>query len=95
VSIPLSPDELAAWVHDGCQRTLDLVADLSDEQMIGPLLPTVNPLLWETGHLAWFQEKFVLRQACGQPPLLDFGDALYDSGAIPHDTRWRLALPSR
>jgi iron(II)-dependent oxidoreductase len=90
-----NPDELAAWVQDGCQRTLDLVADLEDAQLIGPLLPTVNPLLWEIGHLAWFQEKFVLRQACSQPPLLDFGDALYDSGAIPHDTRWRLVLPSR
>jgi iron(II)-dependent oxidoreductase len=88
-------DELAAWVLDGAQRTLELVADLTDEQLIGPLLPTVNPLLWEIGHLAWFQEKFVLRDACGQDPILSYGDALYDSGAIPHDTRWRLRLPSR
>jgi iron(II)-dependent oxidoreductase len=88
-------DELAAWVLDGCQRTLEIVADLSDDQMVGPLLPTVNPLIWEIGHLAWFQEKFVLRQACGEEPILSHGDALYDSGAIPHDTRWRLDLPSR
>jgi iron(II)-dependent oxidoreductase len=94
-AISQDAEQLAGWVIDGCQRTLDLVADLTDEQMIGPLLPTVNPLLWEIAHLAWFQEKFVLRQACGQPPILDFGDALYDSGAIPHDTRWRLVLPSR
>ncbi|HLX47212.1 MAG TPA: selenoneine synthase SenA [Streptosporangiaceae bacterium] len=94
-AITQSAEQLAGWVIDGCQRTLDLVADLDDEQMVGPLLPTVNPLLWEIAHLAWFQEKFVLRQACGQPPILSFGDALYDSGAIPHDTRWRLALPSR
>ncbi len=86
---------LAEWVLDGTQRTLDLVADLGDEQMTAPLLPTVNPLLWEIGHLAWFQEKFVLRQACGQEPILPHGDALYDSGAIPHDTRWHLVLPSR
>jgi iron(II)-dependent oxidoreductase len=89
------PAELAGWVRDGCERTLDLVADLDDEQLIGPLLPTVNPLLWEIGHLAWFQEKFVLRQACSQTSILGYGDALYDSGAIPHDTRWRLVLPSR
>jgi iron(II)-dependent oxidoreductase len=93
--ISQSAEQLAGWVIDGCQRTLELVADLDDEQLIGPLLPTVNPLLWEIAHLAWFQEKFVLRQACGQPPILGYGDALYDSGAIPHDTRWRLALPSR
>ncbi|HWB70977.1 MAG TPA: selenoneine synthase SenA [Egibacteraceae bacterium] len=89
------PVLLADLVHDARQRVMDLVADLSDEQLVGPLLPTVNPLLWEIGHLAWFQEKFVLRQACGQPPIHHFADALWDSGAIPHDTRWRLALPSR
>ena len=90
-----SAEELAGWVTDGCQRAMELVADLSDEQLVGPLLPTVNPLIWEIGHLAWFQEKFVLRQACGEPPIRVDGDALYDSGAIPHDTRWRLVLPSR
>src|SRR5918992_2112302 len=66
-----------------------------EEKMVGPLLPTVNPLIWEIGHLAWFQEKFVLRDACGQEPILSHADALYDSGAIPHDTRWWLNLPTR
>src|SRR6185437_4375712 len=88
-------DQLADWVLDGAERTLQLVADLTDEQMIGPLLPTVNPLLWEIGHLAWFQEKFVLRDACQEDPILSFGDALYDSGAIQHDTLLRLRLPTR
>ncbi|MPZ61039.1 MAG: ergothioneine biosynthesis protein EgtB [Propionibacteriales bacterium] len=63
--------------------------------MVGPLLPTVNPLIWEIGHISWFQELFVLRRACGHDPILPFGDAIYDSGAIPHDTRWWLNLPSR
>ncbi|HEX6468214.1 MAG TPA: selenoneine synthase SenA [Streptosporangiaceae bacterium] len=91
----VDPEKLAGWVTDGAERALQLVADLTDEQMVGPLLPTVNPLIWEIGHLAWFQEKFVLRQACGHEPILSFGDAVYDSGAIPHDTRWRLDLPTR
>lgn len=90
-----SPDELATWVEDGCERALDLVADLDDEQLVGPLMPGVNPMIWEIAHLAWFQEKFVLRNACSEAPILDLEDALYDSGAIPHDTRWRLVLPSR
>ena len=93
--VAVDADELADWVRDGCERAVELVADLDDDQMAGPLLPTVNPLIWEIGHLAWFQEKFVLRQACGHAPLLANGDALYDSGAIPHDTRWSLKLPSR
>ena len=89
------PEELADWVTDGCERSLQLVADLEDEQLMVPLLPTVNPVIWEIAHLAWFQELFVLRRACGQPPILDYGDSLYDSGAVPHDTRWRLVFPSR
>jgi gamma-glutamyl hercynylcysteine S-oxide synthase len=88
-------EELAGWVDDATQRALQLVDDLDDEQMVGPMLATVNPLIWEIGHLAWFQELFVLRRARGEPPMLEQADAVYDSGAIPHDTRWQLALPSR
>src|SRR5215469_9711641 len=92
---PQDPQELAAWVVDGSERALQLVDDLSDEQLMSPLLPTVNPLIWEIAHLAWFQEKFVLRDACGHDPVLSYADALYDSGAIPHDTRWHLRYPTR
>ena len=49
--------QLAEWVYDARQRTFDLVADLDDEQLIGPYLPIVNPPLWEIGHVAWFQEN--------------------------------------
>ncbi|HZI38541.1 MAG TPA: DinB family protein, partial [Acidimicrobiia bacterium] len=61
----LNPGWLADAVRDARDRTMDLVADLSDEDMVGPMLAVVNPLIWEIGHLAWFEEKFVLRQACG------------------------------
>jgi iron(II)-dependent oxidoreductase len=82
-------------VADARARTLAVVQDLSDEQLIGPRLPIVNPLLWEIGHVAWFQEKWILRHAAGRPPIRKDGDALYDSTAIPHGVRWDLPLPSR
>src|SRR5947208_4208142 len=86
--------QLPDWVRDARQRTCDLVADLSDSQLLGPRLPTVNPLLWEIGHVAWFQEKWVLRRG-GQRSLRPDADELYDSTAIPHGTRWELQLPTR
>ena len=86
---------LASWVRDARLRTLELVADLSDEQLMGPQLRIVNPLMWEIGHVTWFQEKWVLRHAGGEAPLRADGDSLYDSAAIPHDSRWDLPLPSR
>lgn len=60
---PLSGEELAAWVSDARSRTMELVADLIDDQLVGPQLATVNPLIWEIGHLSWFSERFVLREA--------------------------------
>src|SRR6516225_900894 len=85
---------LSLWVRDARQRTLTLVADLLDEQLLGPRLSIVNPLLWEIGHVAWFQEKWVLRRD-GQQSVRSDADALYDSAAVRHDVRWDLMLPSR
>ena len=87
--------ELSAAVWDARRRTLALVDDLSDAQLFGPRLSIVNPLLWEIGHVAWFEERWALREALGRAPLMQNGDALYDSSAIPHDVRWDLPLPSR
>ncbi len=93
--LDVAPSDLAEWVTDARRRTVELAADLTDAQLMGPRLPIVNPLLWEIGHMAWFQEKWVLRHVCGEPPIRGDGDALYDSSAIPHDARWDLPLPAR
>ncbi len=87
--------EVAEALEDARRRTLELVEGLSDQQLSVPLLPIINPILWEIGHVAWFQEKWALRHLRGQPPVMAHGDALYDSAAVAHDTRWDLKLPSR
>ncbi|RZK82966.1 MAG: ergothioneine biosynthesis protein EgtB, partial [Methylobacterium sp.] len=46
--------QLLAMLQDSRARTLELVAGLGPDQLIGPRLDIVNPLLWEIGHLAWF-----------------------------------------
>ncbi len=86
--------DLAQMLTDARARTLGLVTDLTDEQLIGPRLPIVNPLLWEIGHVAWFQEYWVLRHVGGEKPILKDGDSLYDSARVPHDDRWTLPLLS-
>jgi iron(II)-dependent oxidoreductase len=86
---------LAQAVADARRRTFALVADLDDEQLFGPRLAIVNPLHWEIGHLAWFQEHWVLRDGGTRPSLRADADSLYDSMAVAHDTRWDLPLPSR
>ena len=90
----VSSNYLKEIMTDAHNRTLELVAGLDEEQLIGPKLSIVNPLRWEIGHVAWFHEKFILRDLYGRPPLLASGDAIYDSIAIHHEQRWDLPLLS-
>ena len=88
-------DALAEQVIDARARTLGLIADLDDEQLRVPYLPTINPLLWEACHAAYFHELWVLRRGAGREPLLPNVDELFDSVSIDHELRWRLPVPSR
>ena len=87
--------ELAEGLTDSRRRLQELVADLTDQQMLGPNLLIVNPPVWEIGHVGWFQEKWVLRNLDERDSLRADSDALYDSFEVFHDWRWDLALPSR
>jgi iron(II)-dependent oxidoreductase len=82
-------------LSDARARTFELTLDLDDEQWTGPRLAIVNPMKWELGHVAWFQEHWVLRHDGGMPPLRADADALWDSMRVHHDTRWDLPLPDR
>ena len=80
---------------DSRQRTLELVSDLSDEQLRVPVVDIINPPVWEIGHVAWFQERWALRHLRGEASVHSHADAFWDSAAVAHDSRWELPLPSR
>ena len=86
---------LAQRLREARARTLMLAADLTGEQLLGPVLTSVNPPLWEIAHLGWFQEYWCLRYRHENdlaPSLIDAADSLYDSARVPHATRWTLPL---
>ncbi len=92
------PDTLSRQLQSARERTRLLTRDLEGPQLFGPKLPIVNPVLWELGHVAWFQERWCLRLRADESlseSLLDGADVLYDSATVEHDTRWDLPLPSR
>jgi len=92
------PDTLSRQLRSARERTRLLTRDLEGPQLFGPKLPIVNPVLWELGHVAWFQERWCLRLRADESlseSLLDGADVLYDSATVEHDTRWDLPLPSR
>jgi ergothioneine biosynthesis protein EgtB len=91
------------------ERTL-LLADayaqaLTAQSLRVPYRATLNPPLWEWGHVAWFQEWWIARNrersrgiACdpshARPAsLMPEADNMYDSSRVAHRTRWELALP--
>lgn len=83
---------------DARRTTLALLDDLDPAQWTVPYLPIINPPLWELGHVGWFMERWCLRldaqgHASGRPLLAD-ADRWYDSGRVPHATRWSLDLPT-
>jgi len=90
------PESLSQQLRDARQRTRLLTRDLEGPQLFGPKLAIVNPVLWELGHVAWFQEHWCLRLRADESlseSVLDGADALYDSAKVAHDTRWDLPLP--
>jgi len=90
------PESLSQQLRDARQRTRLLTRDLEGPQLFGPKLAIVNPVLWELGHVAWFQERWCLRLRSDESlsgSVLDGADALYDSATVAHDTRWDLPLP--
>src|SRR5512139_2299062 len=94
-----APDPIHARDHLIAARArLDaLTADVSGAQLFGPKIEIVNPFLWELGHVAWFQELWCLTaRADGSlgASILDGTDALHDSSAVAHWTRWHLSFAS-
>ena len=86
---------LIQLVDDARQRTMNLVADLSDEQLIVPVMDIVNPFRWEMGHVAFFYDAMLLQVLGSDRLLLEGAENLYDSFKVDHDDRWDLRLPSR
>ncbi len=91
-------ERLAPALEDARARTLALYAHLDLEKLSVPCLPIVNPPLWELAHIAWFQERWCQRYdaATGRlarASMLPGADALFDSAAVGHDSRWSLAYP--
>ncbi len=91
------PAGLQSHLRAARAQTLRVTQDLDGERLLGPRLAIVNPPLWELGHVAWFQERWCLRRrpAGGlHASILPGADALYDSSAVAHATRWDLQLPA-
>ena len=91
-------ERLAQALREARERTLHVYAHLDLEKLAVPRLPIVNPPLWELAHVGWFQEHWCLRYSAGEravvrDSILSGADAMFDSAAVAHATRWSLPYP--
>lgn len=101
-----TPNELAGALQDARNTTLALFDCYAEQGMDVarrvPVLPHIDPPLWTLGHIAWFAEWYILREAESSAPvaahrhsMLTKGDDWFDPNTVPHRTRWSLELPSK
>jgi gamma-glutamyl hercynylcysteine S-oxide synthase len=104
----LNAQALARALRETRARTIGLIDAWarSDPALTTPCRPDLNLPRWELGHIGWFQEWWIDRNAqrargpvcdplhARKPSLMEGADALYDSSAIAHATRWQVQLPT-
>jgi gamma-glutamyl hercynylcysteine S-oxide synthase len=88
---------LSRWARDvlteARQRTLELVAPLSSEDLCRQHDPLMSPIVWDLGHIAGFEELWLLRNLSGP---VEFGEmpGLFNPFEHPRAVRGGLPLPT-
>ncbi len=85
-------DEWASW-----PGPVGAACEAAPHPLQVPFLETINPPLWELGHVAWFTEYWCQRyRGESSTPAVSFladADRWYDSRRVAHGSRWQLDLP--
>jgi iron(II)-dependent oxidoreductase len=73
-------------------RTLALVESLDDEQLNTVYSPTLSPLAWDLGHIANFEELWLVQTIGGRKPLHGELGRFYDAIENPRKVRGELPI---
>jgi len=86
-----SKPAIAEALSEARERTLALVEPLDDEQLNTVYSPILSPLAWDLGHIANFEELWLVQTIGGREPLHGDLGRFYD--AIENPRRIRGELP--
>ena len=85
-------EQLTADLAESRERTLRLVAPLSDEDLQRQHDPLMSPVLWDLGHIAAFEELWLTRNLDGAIEFTEM-PGLYNPFEHPRRVRGQLRLP--
>lgn len=87
-----SKEAIASRLAEARRRTLDLVAPLDDAQLNRVYSPILSPLAWDLGHIANFEELWLVQTVGGREPLHGELGRFYDAIENPRRTRGELPI---
>jgi iron(II)-dependent oxidoreductase len=73
-------------------RTLELIEPLDDEQLNRVYSPILSPLAWDLGHIANFEELWLVQTIGGREPMRGDLGRFYDAIENPRKTRGELPI---
>ncbi len=79
-------------MEEARQRTLQLVEPLSDQQLNRVYSPILSPLAWDLGHIANFEELWLVQTVGRLEPLDGELGRFYDAIENPRSTRGELPI---
>jgi len=85
-------DAIAERLAEARRRTLALVEPLSDDQLNRVYSPILSPLAWDLGHIANFEELWLVQRVGERSPLDGELGRLYDAIENPRATRNELPI---
>jgi iron(II)-dependent oxidoreductase len=86
---------LTGALEEARQRTLDLVAPLSDADVETAHSALMSPLVWDLAHIAAYEDLWLVHRHGGEPLLHPEYAAMYDAFETPRAARAGLALLDR
>ena len=89
---PSSKEAIAERLAEARRCTLGLIGPLDDEQLNRVYSPILSPLAWDLGHIANFEELWLVQTIGGREPLHGELGRLYDAIENPRRTRGELPI---
>lgn len=87
-----SKEAIAEALAEARERTLALVEPLDDEQLNRVWSPILSPLAWDLGHIANFEELWLVQAVGGREPLRGGLGRFYDAIENPRKIRGELPI---